>query len=68
LAIFVKETTENHGRPSAASVDAFFEAGYTNESLVDTIMVIGDKIISNYFHGITQIPVDFPEAVALEMA
>jgi hypothetical protein len=31
-------------------------------------MVIGDKIISNYFHGITQIPVDFPEAVALEMA
>ena len=68
LAIFVKETTENHGRPSAAAVDAFFEAGYNNENLVDTIMVIGDKIISNYFHGITQIPVDFPEAVALEMA
>jgi uncharacterized peroxidase-related enzyme len=66
LAEFVKETTENRGRPTSASVEAFFAAGYTNESLIDTLVVIGDKIISNYLHGITQIPVDFPAAPQLE--
>jgi AhpD family alkylhydroperoxidase len=66
LAIFVKQTTENKGRPSADSIDAFFAAGYTNESLVDTLIVIGDKIVSNYLHGITQIPIDFPAAPVLE--
>jgi len=29
-------------------------------------MVIGDKIISNYLHAITQIPIDFPVAPVLE--
>ena len=68
LANFVKETTENRGRPAAHAVDAFFAAGYTNENLVDVIIVIGDKIISNYLHGITQIPIDFPAAPVLETA
>jgi uncharacterized peroxidase-related enzyme len=67
LAHFVKETTENKGRPSAKSVDAFFAAGYTNENLIDVLIIIGDKIISNYLHGITQIPVDFPLAQPLEL-
>lgn len=65
LATFVKEVTENRGRPSAAALDAYFAAGYTRENLIDTLVVIGDKIISNYLHGITQIPIDFPEAVVL---
>jgi uncharacterized peroxidase-related enzyme len=60
LAKFVKETTVNRGRPSENSYDNFFEAGYTKANLVDVMMVIGDKIISNYLHNITQIPVDWP--------
>jgi uncharacterized peroxidase-related enzyme len=68
LAQFVKETTENKGRPTEAAVDAFFAVGYTNENLIDTLIVIGDKIVSNYLHGITQIPVDFPAAPVLEEA
>lgn len=66
LAQFVKETTARKGRPGQAAVNAFFDAGFTNEQLVDVIMVIGDKIISNYLHGVTQIPVDFPAAPVLE--
>lgn len=60
LAKFVKETTVNRGRPSENSYDNFFEAGYSKANLVDVMMVIGDKIISNYLHNITQIPVDWP--------
>jgi hypothetical protein len=29
-------------------------------------MVIGDKMISNFIHGTTNIPIDFPEAQPLE--
>jgi uncharacterized peroxidase-related enzyme len=60
LAKFVKETTVNRGRPSENSYDNFFEAGYSKANLVDVMMIIGDKIISNYLHNITQIPVDWP--------
>ena len=65
LAQFVKETTIERGHPSQTSVEAFLEAGYTKAQLVDTIVLIGDKIITNYLHGVTQVPVDFPVAVAI---
>ncbi|MBV6645684.1 MAG: carboxymuconolactone decarboxylase family protein [Cyclobacteriaceae bacterium] len=66
LAKFVKDITINRSKPSAEVVDNFFAAGYTKENLVDTIVVIGDKMISNFLHGATQIPVDFPAAPELE--
>jgi uncharacterized peroxidase-related enzyme len=61
LAKFVKETTLNRGRASQNTIDAFFEAGYNKANLIDVMIVIGDKTISNYLHNITQIPVDWPE-------
>jgi uncharacterized peroxidase-related enzyme len=60
LAKFVKETTINRGRPSENAADALFEAGYTKANVIDIIIMIGDKIISNYLHNFTQIPVDWP--------
>jgi uncharacterized peroxidase-related enzyme len=60
LAKFVKETAINRGRPSENTADALFEAGYTKANVVDIMMIIGDKIISNYLHNFTQIPVDWP--------
>lgn len=60
LAEFVKETAVTRGRPSQKTADTLFEAGYTKANVVDIMMVIGDKIISNYLHNFTQIPVDWP--------
>jgi uncharacterized peroxidase-related enzyme len=60
LAKFVKETTVNRGRLSENTADALFEAGYNKANVIDIMMVIGDKIISNYLHNFTQIPVDWP--------
>jgi len=62
LAKFVKETAIHRGRPSENAADALFEAGYTKANVVDIMVIIGDKIISNYLHNFTQIPVDWPEA------
>ena len=68
LAGFVKDIVVNRSKPSPELVDAFFDAGYTKANLIDTIIVIGDKIISNFIHGTTQVPVDFPAAPELELA
>ncbi len=66
LSKFTQDTTINRGKPNASSVEALFAAGYTEANLVDILIVIGDKIVSNFLHGITQIPVDFPAAPQLE--
>ncbi len=59
--------TKNKGRADAATVDAFFAQGYTNEHLVDTILQVSEKIAMNYLHNLTQVPVDFPVASPLEV-
>lgn len=66
LVNLVQDITINRGRPSAAHLDAFFEAGYTRESLIDVILAVADKVVMNYVHNITQVAVDFPLAPALE--
>lgn len=61
LAAFVKSAVENRSKPSQKATENFFAAGYTKAQLIDVIMVIGDKIISNFVHGATQVPIDFPQ-------
>jgi uncharacterized peroxidase-related enzyme len=65
LARFARAVAEHRGQVSAETTDAFLAAGWTQVNLVDTIMVVGDKTISNYLHGVTKIPVDFPAAEKL---
>lgn len=68
LAKLTQEVTANRGRVSEATLDTFFAVGYTKENLIDTLVLIGDKTISNYLHNITQVPIDFPVAPELELA
>ncbi|MEM5314683.1 hypothetical protein [Paraburkholderia sp. JHI869] len=65
LAILVKDIAVRRGHPDQARVDAFLAAGWTNENLVDVIVAIGDKVVTNYLHGVTRVPVDFPAAPKL---
>jgi len=68
LAKLVKNTTENRGHASGAVIEAFYAAGYTEANLIDVVIIIGDKIITNYLHALTDIPVDWPLAPELETA
>jgi uncharacterized peroxidase-related enzyme len=65
LVKLTREITLHKGRIAGAHLDAFYAAGYTNETLVDVVAAIGDKVIMNYLHNLTQIPVDFPPAPKL---
>ncbi|WP_396636400.1 carboxymuconolactone decarboxylase family protein [Maribacter sp. R77961] len=66
LARLARNITENRGAADQEVVANFFNAGWTKENLVDTIVLVGDKTISNYLHRTTEVPVDFPAAQPLE--
>lgn len=68
LVKYAKSAAENKGHASRQSVDALFAAGYTQENLVDAILVIADKMFTNYLFAVAGIPVDFPKAPALQEA
>ncbi|MFA6084706.1 carboxymuconolactone decarboxylase family protein [Mucilaginibacter sp.] len=65
LARFTKSLTERNGHVPRSLLEAFFDAGYSKENLVDVIMLIGDRTISNILHAVTKVPVDFPLAAEL---
>ena len=66
LARVVRHIALERGHADPALVDAFLAAGWTPGHLVDAIVVIGDKTVTNYLHGTTKVPVDFPAAPALD--
>ena len=62
LAKFTLAAVSNRGNVDETTKDAFFAAGYTEANMIDVIIVIGDKIISNYIHNLTGFEIDFPLA------
>ena len=65
LAKFTASVVENKGRATIDSKEAFFAAGYTEANMVDAVIIVGDKIISNYIHNLTGFEIDFPLAAEL---
>lgn len=45
--------------------DAFFNVGYSESNLIDVVMLIGDKTMSNYLHTLADFDIDFPLAQKL---
>ncbi len=68
LARLTYEITALRGKPSDETLSQFYAAGYTKGSLVDVVMAVADKVVMNYLHNITQIPIDFPLAPELAAA
>ena len=62
LAKFTASIVTNRGKATEESKNNFFAAGYTEANLIDVIIVVGDKIISNYIHNLTEFEIDFPIA------
>lgn len=68
LVKVAKEITLNKGVVDNETLETFFNAGYTKGTLVDVIVTVGDKVIMNYLHNLTQIEIDFPVAQELTEA
>ncbi|WP_298146568.1 carboxymuconolactone decarboxylase family protein [Flavobacterium sp.] len=62
LVRFTAEVVSNRGKVSEDAKELFFQAGYSVANLIDVVIVVGDKIISNYLHNLTGIEIDWPLA------
>lgn len=65
LVKLAKAVIENRGVIGDEVLANFFDAGYSRENLIDAIVQVGDKTITNFVHNVTDIPIDFPAAPEL---
>lgn len=52
--------TRNRGRITAAELEAFYAAGYGERQVLEIILGLSQKVISNYTNHIANTPVDAP--------
>lgn len=60
-----KEIAINRGKLSNTSLNAFYDAGYTKENLVDLVIAVGIITVTNTFHNLTDVEIDFPLAESI---
>ncbi len=65
LAVLAKSIAETRGNVDQALVEKFYAAGYNQENLVDLVVAAGIITITNTFHNLTNVDIDFPLAPAL---
>ena len=65
LAKFTLEAVSTKGKVSNKGKEDFFNAGYNEANMIDVVVLIGDKMISNYIHNLTNFEIDFPVAPEL---
>ncbi|MBI4006778.1 MAG: carboxymuconolactone decarboxylase family protein [Gammaproteobacteria bacterium] len=58
LSAFTQIMVKSHGRPGRADVDTFLNAGYSECHILDIILAIAVKTLSNYSNHFFHTPVD----------
>ncbi len=58
LRDFTLAVVETRGRPSADQIAAFEAAGYGERAILDIILIIAQKVMSNYTNSIFDTPTD----------
>lgn len=62
LANLTKEVAITKGKANSSLVSAFYSAGYSKQNLVDLTIAIGIITVTNTFHNLTEVEIDFPIA------
>lgn len=60
LRLFTKEMVLERGQADEATVEAFIAAGYTKANILDVILGISHKILSNYTNAMAKTEIDAP--------
>lgn len=53
LASFAQSVTKNRGRPSDAELQAFLNAGFNKQQILEVILIVSIKTLSNYINHLT---------------
>lgn len=65
LVKLTEAVVEGRGKVNEEIKSNFFNAGYSEANLIDVVIVVGDKVISNYIHNLAGFEIDFPIAPEL---
>jgi len=57
---------QNRGKVEGQLVQNFFDQGFDEKGLIDLLSAVTAITFTNFAHGLTNVAVDFPAAVALE--
>lgn len=60
LRTFTLAVTRKRGNVSREDLDAFYQAGYSHRQVLEVILVLSQKVMSNYINHIAETPVDEP--------
>ena len=58
LRVFTARVVETRGWPTEVDLDAFFAAGYTKQTVLEVVLGVGFKTLSNYTNHIANTPLD----------
>ncbi|WP_170418160.1 carboxymuconolactone decarboxylase family protein [Ruegeria atlantica] len=58
LRTFTLQVMETRGNPTEAQLQAFFDAGYSHRAVLDVVLGLAQKTMSNYVNHMAQTPVD----------
>jgi alkylhydroperoxidase family enzyme len=69
LRTFTLQVVRQRGDVSDAQVQAFLDAGFTRQQILEVVLGVAQKVMSNYTNHLAQTPVDKPmQAFAWEKA
>jgi alkylhydroperoxidase family enzyme len=54
------EILRERGHLSASQKQSFFDAGYSNQHILDIVLILSQKVMSNYVNHLAETPVDEP--------
>lgn len=60
LRVFTLQMLRSRGNVTEAQMEAFFEAGYGHRAVLDVILGLSQKVMSNYINHLAQTPLDEP--------
>ncbi|TWT89646.1 Carboxymuconolactone decarboxylase family protein [Pseudobythopirellula maris] len=65
VARFAKSVLESRGRVSDAELDAFRDAGFGDDGVVEVVAHVALNVYTNFFNNLVETDVDFPAAAPL---
>ena len=60
LRTFTQKIVQQRGNVDDSTLDAFYSAGYSKQNVLEVLLCLSQKILSNYSNHITHTPLDEP--------
>ena len=60
LRTFTLQMVRSRGNVTEAQMQTFFDAGFTHRAVLDVVLILAQKVMSNYINHVAETPLDDP--------